>query len=914
MTLDIGNDALLCKVFPASLQGQALSWFHRLPPNSVDNFRDLSEAFVGQYLCSARHKQNISTLQNIKMRDNESLREFVKRFGQAVLQIEACSMDVVLQIFKRSICPGTPFFESLVKKPPTTMDDLFRPTQQVLVAGRASRGDPDRNDKPPDRPKPADRRQEGPSRPDKPPLTPLSVSYEKLLPMIQGLSDFKWPRPIGTDPSMRDRTKKQKLLRAASIRERINSIRPGLTGEGLHPIDGTIIFPPVDPTRTLQPHRDALILSLEIGEFDVRRILVDPGSSADLVQASVVGHMGHSLAAGPVTLNVQFSVVQELSPFNVILGRTWLHYMKAIPSTYHQMCYQIAREAGTSQEDASPPESNPPAADPLQTIQISEENEHLTNISSLMTQEETQSMQNILRSNHDIFAWTHSDMKGIHPSIASHKLNVFPTARPVRQKIRRFHPDRQKVIRNEIDKLLEAGFVREVSYPDWLANVVVIKLWTPLPGKGCSLFWMPSLDITDPYVPDDEEKTAFITPHGLSLMTTIFKPLIGHTVEVYIDDIVVKSKNREEHVLHLQEVFHLLRRYGMKLNPSKCAFGVSASKFLGFMVIQKSIEVSPNQVKAVMETPPPRSKKELQRLTGKLVALGPAPSQRRSYTCIRLGMGNRPSYSRPSPKERNLYYVEALADIIQKGQVMADFVLEYSRRPNQHHESKEQEWWTLRVDGASRSSGSGVGLVLQSPTGEYLEQAIRLGFSASNNEAEYEAILSGLDLALALSVSRLRIYSDSQLVVRHVQKEYEAKDARMARYLAKVRSTLQQFTEWTIEKIKRADNGRADALAGIAASLPIKEAILLPVHVQASPSVAERSTCNTIEASQTNDQEWTHDITEYLRTGTLPGDPKQAHKIRVQAARFTLIGGHLYKRSFTGPYLRCLGHSRHDAC
>ena len=109
MTLDIGNDALLCKVFPASLQGQALSWFHRLPPNSVGNFRDLSEAFVGQYLCSARHKQNISTLQNIKMQDNESLREFVKQFGQAVLQVEACSMDAVLQIFKRNICPGTPF-------------------------------------------------------------------------------------------------------------------------------------------------------------------------------------------------------------------------------------------------------------------------------------------------------------------------------------------------------------------------------------------------------------------------------------------------------------------------------------------------------------------------------------------------------------------------------------------------------------------------------------------------------------------------------------------------------------------------------------------------------------------------------------------------------------------------------------
>ncbi|RVW43674.1 hypothetical protein CK203_080524 [Vitis vinifera] len=417
--------------------------------NPQGDSSDLSEAFVGQYLCSARHKQNISTLQNIKMRDNESLREFVKRFGQAVLQIE----------------------------PPTTMDDLFRrankysmleddvraATQQVLVAGRASRDNADRHAKPPDRPKPVDRRQDGPSR----------------------LSDFRWPRPLETDPSIRDRSKKcafhkdhghttetcrslqylverlikaghlkqylrsdtggrdvsqhhnseaprapvapkavinyinggpsdeeydsrrkrQKLLRAASIRERINSIRPGLTGEGPRPIDGTIIFPPVDPTRTLQPHRDALILSLEIGDFDVRRILVDPGSSADLVQASVIGHMGHSLAglenpgrilsgfngssttslgdiilpvrAGPVTLNVQFSVVQELSPFNVILGRTWLHYMKAIPSTYHQMvsfltnegqtdlygsqlaarqCYQIAREAVANQEDASPPE------------------------------------------------------------------------------------------------------------------------------------------------------------------------------------------------------------------------------------------------------------------------------------------------------------------------------------------------------------------------------------------------------------------------------------------------------------------------------------------------------------------------------------------------------------------------------
>ena len=65
-------------------------------------------------------------------------------------------------------------------------------------------------------------------------------------------------------------------------------------------------------------------------------------------------------------------------------------------------------------------------------------------------------------------------MKGIHPSIVSHKFNVLPTARPVRQRVRRFHPNRQKIIREKIEKLLEAGFIREVEYPDWLANVVVV--------------------------------------------------------------------------------------------------------------------------------------------------------------------------------------------------------------------------------------------------------------------------------------------------------------------------------------------------------------------------------------------------------------------------------------------------------
>ena len=167
------------------------------------------------------------------------------------------------------------------------------------------------------------------------------------------------------DEEYDSKRKRQKLLWVASVCKCINSIWPGLTGGRAHPIDGTIIFPPVDPTRILQPHCDALILSFGIGDFDVRRILVNLGSSADLLQASVIKQMGLepsslenpgrilsrfngvaitsigdvvlSVQAGIVILNVQFSVVEDLSLFNAILGCTWLHYMKAIPSTYHQM-------------------------------------------------------------------------------------------------------------------------------------------------------------------------------------------------------------------------------------------------------------------------------------------------------------------------------------------------------------------------------------------------------------------------------------------------------------------------------------------------------------------------------------------------------------------------------------------------
>ena len=92
-------------------------------------------------------------------------------------------------------------------------------------------------------------------------------------------------------------------------------------------------------------------------------------------------------------------------------------------------------------------------------------------------------------------------------------------------------------------------------------------------------------------------------------------------MEVYIDDMLVKSTTVELHIAHLSEVFQILRDYNMKLNPAKCAFGVSAEKFLGFIVNHRGIEVNPDKIKAVLDMPSPSGIKEVQRLTGRIVAL-----------------------------------------------------------------------------------------------------------------------------------------------------------------------------------------------------------------------------------------------------------------------------------------------------
>ena len=139
--------------------------------------------------------------------------------------------------------------------------------------------------------------------------------------------------------------------------------------------------------------------------------------------------------------------------------------------------------------------------------------------------------------------------------------------------------------------------------------------------------------------PNDQEKTSFVTrqgtyyyqvmPFGLKnagatyqrLVNKMFQKKIEASMEVYIDDMLVKSVKAELYITHLAKAFQVLKSYNMKLNPAKCAFGVSVGKFLGFIVSSQGIEANPDKIKVVLDILPPSNIKDIQRLTGRIAAL-----------------------------------------------------------------------------------------------------------------------------------------------------------------------------------------------------------------------------------------------------------------------------------------------------
>ncbi|KAK1693016.1 hypothetical protein QYE76_009713 [Lolium multiflorum] len=422
------------------------------------------------------------------------------------------------------------------------------------------------------------------------------------------------------------------------------------------------------------------------------------------------GVLNVDLTVGRKTIPTSFFIVDSKSTYAVLLGRDWIHANCCIPSTMHQCIIQWDGDevevvhaddsieislAGMNIWDADDQEPLSgisldgcermklqkrgdgklgygfTSADELEEIDIGPRDKpRPTFISKKLDPHLRGQMIALLKEYPDCFAWDYTEMPGLDRSIIEHRLPLKKGFRPFQQRARQMKAEILVEVKKEIEKMLNAGFIRPCRYAEWISNVVPVEKkdgrWRvaidfrnlnsatpkdeyPMPvaetlinaaaGHKVLSFMDGNAGYNQIFMaPEDIHKTAFRVPGSVGLfeyvvmtfglknagatyqraMNYIFHDLIGKLVEIYIDDVVVKSVSVDGHLEDLRHVLDRTRKFGLRMNPKKCAFGVTAGQFLGFLVHERGIEIGLKSQEAVRTMKPPTTKKELQCLIGKI--------------------------------------------------------------------------------------------------------------------------------------------------------------------------------------------------------------------------------------------------------------------------------------------------------
>ncbi|XP_013699878.2 uncharacterized protein LOC106403608 [Brassica napus] len=396
-------------------------------------------------------------------------------------------------------------------------------------------------------------------------------------------------------------------------------------------------------------------------------------------------------------------------------------------------------------------------------------------------------------------------------------------------------------------------------------------------------------------------------------------------MEVYIDDMLVKSLEAEDHISHLQQVFSTLRKYNMKLNPAKCSFGsvlASSSVFehtvSAVLVREKGNKQLPIYYvsKALLDAEIRNS--HIEKLAIALIVARKIRLYFQAHPIVVVTsfpvkfVLHKPKVSGRLAKwavELGEYDVIFRPATAIKSQVLADFVAEFSptlfpaleQEVRLRGEAKEEEEWILHVDGNSNVGGAGVGIVLTSPTGNTASRAVRCNFKATKNKSEYEALIAGLTLTHQMGAESIQVFGDSQLIINQVQGEYQAKDDSMIQYLAVTQRLIKKFKSCKLTQIPREENAQADALANLGSALEMNS----PLLVLQWPATLEEPSSEEVSVVEEGGT-WMTTLVWYLEADILPEDRNEASKINKLAARYCISQEKLYRRSFSGPYLRCV--------
>uniref|UniRef100_A0A2N9IQL1 Reverse transcriptase domain-containing protein n=1 Tax=Fagus sylvatica TaxID=28930 RepID=A0A2N9IQL1_FAGSY len=1000
MVLHNGNDILMCRIFPSNLGDVALRWFDRLEHGSIHSWTELAEAFTTCFITNTRKPKEVDSLMALAMRTGESLKSYSARYWETYNEIDRCGEDVAISQFRFGLPVGN--------------DNV--PAQKKSVQPETSRA----QQKP---------KQSGPVTRES--FQAINTAFKepifKILPQIKNKPYFVWPAKLGGDPASREskpycayhrerghltescrnyKALLEELVRDGHLHQFIDSIKHQQqrehvpkpkapigtidvihshaqadnlrmetraaahlrevfqVSEGVTPapkrlrkeMTEEIIFTDRDLEGVQLPHSDALVVTMQIGDFKVKRILIDPGSSAEIMYDSLFKGLGLE----------HKDLDRKVDPLYGFSGES------VMPTL-------------ATQDEGRPINVAPKTQIP---------NPKRNNGGASLSHELRDGLIALLMEYTDVFAWNPYEAPGVDPAFACHSLNVDPLIRPVVQKGRRISPLHLEAVCEEVNRLVEARAIREILYPTWLSNTVVVKKkngkwrvcidFTDL-NKACPKdpFPLPKIDqlvdatsghqrmsFLDAFQgyhqiainPVDEEKTAFITSRGIfcykvmpfglknagatyqRMITKMFSSQLGKTVEVYIDDMVVKSVYAGDHLGDLRVVFNTLRRHHLKLNASKCAFGVGSGKFLGFMVTQRGIEANPDQISAILELRPPRTVREVQKLTSIAVTLNrfisrSAEKCRPFFDLIKKGknfhwgdqsdqaferlkeyLAAAPLLSTPVNRESLYVYLAVSEHAVSVAIVREDYNIQkpvyYMSKTLDGAESRylpleklafalvcsakklphyfqahtmvvltEQPLKAVlrSVDFSGRISKWGAQLGAYdinyrprtSIKGQVLADFIaeftpaEMGPMWVNHVSSIQHMEgwklyidgasnsrgSGLGVVLTAPQDPLLVYCDSQLVVNQISGNYAAKDEKMKIYL-----------------------GRGKEVVG------------------------EVQTCSIDQSPS-----WMSPILAYLKDDILPADRKEADRIRRVAPRYWVSKeGHLYRRSYTGPYLGCV--------
>nr|GEV99438.1 reverse transcriptase domain-containing protein [Tanacetum cinerariifolium] len=661
-----------------------------------------------------------------------------------------------------------------------------------------------------------------------------------------------------------------------------------------------IAFPPLAGSNGTE---GPLVIEAEMGEHMIHRMYMDGGSSMEILYehcfnrlrpeiksqmvpatTSLTGFSGETIwplgqlrllvVIGDATHSTRawmnFMIVKSLSPYNGIIERPGLRAIQAVPSTVHGMlkfpveggiviiCSTIlipTKCASMITSSVVPSEERTRPANYKVALHPNFPDQEVVIRGTLSDKGRTE-LCSILKKNLDIFAWQPSDMTGVSWSIAEHRLNIREGYSSVRQKKKGQAPERANSIQAEVQKLVEAGIMREVYYHDWL-----IVTPSEIDWKVESLCRYPFKCFLDAYkgyhqiqlAEADEEKTAFHTRQGVYCYTKMPFGLknAGATYQRLMD---------------------------------KAFEGQIERVFLGYVVTPEGIKPCPAKTAAVLQLPSSRTIKEVQSLNGKLASLNRFLSKsaekslplfqtikkcikksdfhwtaeaEQAFKQLKQHLSELPLLVALKPKEELIIYLSATYGAIsavlmtERGMVQMPIYfiscalqgpeLNYSpmeklvlslvfaakrlQRYFQAHPitvvtdqpikqvmsrtdvaGRLQKWsimlgehntayrprtfepWTLFTDGSSCVDGSGARLILTNPDGVEFTYALRFQFLASNNEAEYEALIAGLRIAARIGVKDVHVSIDSKLVANQVLGTYVAKEDNMVKYMEIVKS------------------------------------------------------------------------------------------------------------------------------